>query len=234
MDMEQLRWGGEPTSDIVIDLPDPTKWDVPVLLDHLPDGRETLVIGDVAGQAEGHHLQGENLRHYGGTCGICSCEGVLRRFGIEVTEAELVEHAAARGECHVGEDLAESGGTTVGDQIRILADHGVPASFERAESLEDLAQFVEHGHGVIIAANAGVLWDDSTFYGDGGPNHAVVATGIARDPGTGEIQGIYVNDSGTGQAARFVEADDVAWGWLDAGGGCVVTDITEPARLEEN
>ncbi|MFF9063978.1 hypothetical protein ACF09E_01330 [Streptomyces sp. NPDC014891] len=198
--------------------------DVPYRLDTLPDGREIVIIGDVETFADHTHRQGDNPFGFLGTCGLCSCEGVLRQFGIEVTEADVVAHAIARGLCETKGPAEMRGGTTPSDQCRILADFGVPAHVETADSLEDLAERLEHGHGVVIAANAGVLWDDADYWEGGRANHAVVPIGVARNPDTGEIRGMIVNDSSQ-EAARFVDATTMAEAWLAAGGRCVVTDL---------
>lgn len=204
--------------------------DVPRHLDTLPDGGETLVIGDVEGAAESGHLQGRNGYGFLGTCGLCACEGVLRWFGIEVTEHDVVDHAVRNGLCHVSDLAAECGGTTMEQQACILDDLGVPAAVLEYRSLEELAGVLEEGRAAIIAANAGVLWNDADYWDYGQANHAVQVTGVARAPATGGIQGFYINDSGTGQAARFVTAADLRAGWLEAGGCAVVTDLVSTGR----
>ncbi|MGV4983281.1 hypothetical protein ACVB8X_01820 [Streptomyces sp. NRAIS4] len=204
--------------------------DVPRHLDTLPDGSETLVIGDVEGAAASGHRQGQNGYGFLGTCGLCACEGVLRWFGIEVTEHDVVDHAVRNGLCHVSDVAAECGGTTMEQQARILSDLGVPAAVMEYRSLEELAAMLEEGRAAIIAANAGVLWNDADYWDYGQANHAVQVTGVARAPATGGIQGFYINDSGTGQEARFVSAADLASGWLEAGGLAVVTDLVGTGR----
>ncbi|WP_327046603.1 C39 family peptidase [Microbispora sp. NBC_01189] len=219
----EIAWGG----DAPPELPDnryDSGIDVPHHLDTLPDGSDTLVIGDVEKRGQDTHLQGDNPFGFRGTCGLVSCEGVLRHFGLNVSEADIVAHAVMNDQCHVGDDPARCGGTSASDQARILTDYGVPAHVETASSIEDLAAGLEEGRGVIIEANAGVLWDQAEYYEQGQANHAVVATGVARDPQTGQIQGFFINDSGTGQAGRFVDAATMEVAWLEAGGVCVVTD----------
>lgn len=201
--------------------------DVPQHLDVLPDGRSTLISGEVDDRARDTHPQGDNPFGFQGTCGLVSCECVLRYFGLNVSETDIVTHAMLNEQCHVGSDPASCGGTTAADQARILTDYGVPAHVETAGSLEDLAADIEQGRGVIIEANAGVLWDDIGHYEQGQANHAVVPTGVARDPETGRIQGFFINDSGTGQGGRFVDAATMEAAWLDAGGVCVVTDVVQ-------
>jgi hypothetical protein len=202
--------------------------DVPQHLDTLPDGRETLVSGDVDVLADFNHQQGDNPYGFQGTCGICSCQDVLNQFGTDVSEADVVDHAVAAHECAITDDPTFSGGTTEQDQVQILADYGIPAHAEHARSLEDLAADVEQGRGVIAGVNAGVVWNDPNYFENGQANHAVVVTGVARDPATGEIQGFYVNDSGDGSSGEFVDAAAMTDGWLAAGGGAVVTDVARP------
>ncbi|MGA2830583.1 MAG: hypothetical protein ABSF03_31225 [Streptosporangiaceae bacterium] len=197
--------------------------DVPYHLDVLPDGRETLVTGDVKTLSEYCHRQGDNPFGFRGTCGLCSCEGIMRQFGLEVTEADVVAYAIAHGLCYVEGDSGMRGGSTVVEQVRILSDFGVPAHHESTCSLEDLAASLEHGRGVIVALDCGVLWDDANYY-DGRANHAVTPIGVARDPETGQIQGFYVNDTGTGESGRFVDAATMDEAWVQLGGTCVVTD----------
>lgn len=220
-------------SDIAAQQPDLDS-DVPHHLDVLPDGSETLVGGDVDRFADYVHRQGDNPYGYEGTCGLCSCEGVLRQFGVDVTEGDMVTHAIVHGMCTTEGSADMRGGTSLEDQARILGDYGVPAHTEQASSLEDLAADLEQGHGVIVGVNAGVLWDDANSYDGGQANHAVVPIGVARDPSTGQLQGFYINDSGPNESARFVDAATMADAWLNAGGGCVVTDLvhihTSPVR----
>ena len=205
--------------------------EVPMQLEVLPDGHEALVVGDVDRCRDFNHLQGDNPFGFKGTCGLVSCEDVLRQFGVETSEADVVQHALENGLCnHSGFDPGEMGGTTVCDQAQILTDFGVPASEAFAASLDELATHVEEGRGVIIEVNAGVLWNDANYYGFGEPNHAIVVTGVARDPDTGHVLGAYINDSGRGlseDSGRFVEAATLDAGWMQAGGGCVVTDVVK-------
>lgn len=205
--------------------------EVPVRLETLPSGDEAIVTGDCERCRDFNHLQGDNPYGFKGTCGLVSCEDVLRQFGIEASEADVVRHAIESGLCHTGgSDPGEMGGTTVRDQARVLTDFGVPASDGFARSLDELATDVEAGRGVIIEVNAGVLWNDANYYGFGEPNHAIVVTGVARDPETGRVLGAYINDSGRGDpedSGRFLAAATLDAGWLQAGGNCVVTDVVK-------
>lgn len=227
----------ELNSDILLKSPESNEVllsrDAPKYRDVLSDGRETVVIGDVEGCKEYNHLQGDNPFGFRGTCGLVSCEDVLKQFGIEATEAKVVEYALTNGLCHVSIFPSESGGTTPWDQARILTDFGVPSHIEFMSSLERLADLVEEGRGIITEVNAGVIWDDPNSFGTGEPNHAIVITGVARDPSSGEIQGFFINDSGRGfseDSGRFIDIKTMQIAWSRAGGAVgsmsVITDIT--------
>lgn len=199
----------------------------PQHMDTLTDGREVLVIGDTDKFADFNHQQGDNELGFKQDCGLVSSQDVLNQFGIPVTENDVVHHAAENNECQVVPgDAAQSGGTTADWQANVLSDYGVPAHVENNGSMDDLANNITDGHGVIIEVNAGVLWDDANSYGDGTANHAITVTGVVRDPSTSEITGFIVNDSGDGKGEKFVDAATVKQMWVDTGGQSVVTDVT--------
>lgn len=202
--------------------------DVPVISDRLPDGRDTLIYGDASDATDFISRQGDNPQGFKGTCGLVSCTNVLREFGVEVSEADVVRHALVNLECNVDvQDADASGGTTPDTQARLLGEFGVPASVERHGSLESLAAEVEAGHGVIIGVNAGLLWENPDAWDFGQANHAVTVRAVARDPATGELQGFFIADSGRGldaDARRFVSADLMDQCHIAAGGLSVVTE----------
>jgi hypothetical protein len=202
--------------------------DVPTAFDMTPDGLEVLKIGDLNETAEFISHQGDNAYHFKGTCGLVSCANVLREFGLNVDENDVVRHAATNLECVVyPNDFESSGGTVPESDVRLLGDYGVAAHVETDKSLEGLAANVEAGHGVIIGVNAGLLWDDAKYFEHGQANHAITVHGVARDAVTGEVVGFYVTDSGRSDAAdadRFISATTMELCHLMAGGTCVVTD----------
>lgn len=203
-------------------LPPDVSVDVPYHLDVLPDGRDTIIIGDVETLKDYCHEQGKNPDGFRGTCGLCSCEGILRRHGLEVTEAEMVEYARENGLCTVKDNPDDSGGTTVFELARILSDYGLPAQGGSGGSLEGLAAALQQDRGAIVGLNPALLWGDARYLNQG---HAVTPIAVARDPKTWEIQGFYVNDTGKGQAGMFVDAAIMELGWVQMmGGQWVVTD----------
>jgi hypothetical protein len=226
MDLTALL--GDSSSDSTPDAtPDSGQYDVPTATIELPNGDQGLVIGDVQGYAAFNHQQGDNSYGYTEDCGLCSASDVLDQFGVNTAENDVVGHAVQHGECDTGEsDSTQDGGTSPDQLAQILSDYGVSAHAEQGQSLDDLANEVQQGHGVIIGANAGVLWNDPNSYDQGEANHAVTVTGVVRDPGSGQIEGFYINDSGDGQSAQFVDADTMTSAFVNSGGTAVVTDNT--------
>lgn len=198
---------------------------VPAEMDKLPDGRQSLMLGDVRAYAVFNHHQGDNPEHFQLDCGLMSVQDVLRQFGAHVNEGDVVTHALQGGECYVDPAEADgSGGTAPSQDARVLTDYGLRSRVESGQTLSQLAALVEQGHGVIIGVNCGVLWQVPEGVGDGGVNHAVTVTGVALDPRNGDIQGFYINDSGNGKSAEFVDAILIRVAWQDTGGWSVVTD----------
>lgn len=209
-------------------LPPDVTVDVPYHADVLPDGRDTVIIGDMETFKEYCHQQGDNPFGFRGTCGLCSCEGILRQFGIEVTEADVVAYAKDHQLCKTDGSPEYKGGTDVLRMARILSDFGVPAHWDTRGSLEGLAASLQQGRGVIVGLNAGVFWDDARYINQG---HAVTPIAVARDPKTWDIQGFYVNDTGKGESGRFVDAAMMDKAWVQVGhGDWVVTDRTYQAN----
>lgn len=204
-----------------------TEGAAPRYTDTLPDGREVVISGDPSGDADLCHEQGDNDLGFSGDCGLCSSQDVLNQFGVGVSENDVVHHAVDNHLCDVDPSNPEnSGGTSADWECKVLADYGVPAHVENNGQLEDLARNLENGSGVIAEVNAGVLWNDAGSFDDGSANHAITVTGVVRDEATGKIEGFYVNDSGDGHGAKFVDATTMQTAWMDAGGQSVVTDIT--------
>jgi hypothetical protein len=117
---------------------------------------------------------------------------------------------------------------------QILRDFGVPAHPETRGNIADLVTKFEQGRGIIIGVNAGLLWGDRRHLGTGGPNHAVVLTGVVRDADAGTIRGFYINDSGNrdergnARSGQFISLETIRKAWEKMGGTSVVTDKTHP------
>jgi hypothetical protein len=130
------------------------------------------------------------------------------------------------GQGWTSSSIVVSRGVKEGIFKHALSDFGVPARLDFAPNLISLAGKIETGKGVIVGLNAGILWNDSSAYDNGMANHAVVVTGVARDPRDHHILGFYINDSGPDPAysARFVDAVTMDAAFIQSGSRCVVTE----------
>jgi Peptidase_C39 like family len=203
--------------------------EVPVSFDTFPDKNiEVIRYGYVEEFKLLNHKQG-NVDGFQGTCGIVSCENILKKFNIDdISEESLVNFSKENKLCQISNESSISGATTVFNQRDILNLHDIPAHVELHNNYEILAGYVEQGKGIIIEVNAGVLWDDASAYEYGQANHAIVVTGYGRNKETGMIEGFYINDSGRGYATdsgRFISTDILDDAFLEAGGLSVITDI---------
>lgn len=144
------------------------------------------------------------VENFDGTCGLCSCENVLRMAGVNVNEADLVKYASTtRGGksilslltgkklCTTGSSPSSNGGTSAADRKKVLEHFGVP-SYTAPQSVQTIADAVSNGQGVIASVYPETLYyRRRPVYGD---LHAVTVTSVQKDSG-GNILGFYVCDS---------------------------------------
>jgi hypothetical protein len=98
----------------------------------------------------------------------------------------------------------------------------VPAAVENGHALEDLAQEVEAGWGVVAFVNSGELWGRPDALGNGEADRAILVAAVARDPTQGELLGLYARDPDGPAEGVFVPADRLEASWLGCGGVFVV------------
>ena len=204
--------------------------EVPRQLIHDAQGHEYVVSGDPEGCRRFDHHQGENSLGFEGTCGLCSVQDIANQYGLPITEDEIVQFAAAHHLCDTHGTPDDCGGTTIDTQAQLLADMGIMAMPQKGMSVEQLASTFEEGHKIIIEVNAGILFqgvlpDDICARAVGKnpheANHAIVVTGIVRDPQTGAVVGIYVNDSGYPLPVQFISVENLQQGWVQTGGAAL-------------
>lgn len=130
---------------------------------------------------------------YKGTCGLCSCENILRLAGVDVSEQDIVEFAIKNGLCTDKSCEEENGGTNYLDRKEILDAFGVASSLFPQE-LPTIEKAVISGRGVIISVDAGRLWDDERYLNG---LHAVTVTSVDYDK-EGRLENFHICDSGIG------------------------------------
>ena len=164
------------------------------------------------------------VENFGGTCGLCSCENVLRMAGVSVSEADIVRYASTTYEdannsfvasltgrtlCRTGSAPSSNGGTSAKARKKILEHFGVP-SYTATQSIETIADAVSTGHGVIASVHAERLYfKRRPIHAD---LHAITITSVKKD-NTGSILGFYVCDSNAfalgGTGATYYTAEEI-------------------------
>lgn len=186
----------------------------------VPDCEAAMVTGDPFGNAcKMDFKQGDNPLNASGNCGLVSISNLLRRAGFNSSEEDVTRYAIDSDLCEYNPngDAGNNGGTTIEMRRDILNRYGIASDIctpHNGGSLQDIADAIDSGRGVLISVNAGELWecdDGSTpFWGKPVSNHCVAVTGIARNMATGEITGVYIADSGrgvAGDACRYITAE---------------------------
>lgn len=135
-------------------------------------------------------------------CGVESSRQLINRNGNPIDEDTLLDDALRSGDAETKPTRFDSGGTGPDGRERILDSHGVP-SHQVPQGMNNIAQNVAEGRGVITSHDAGILWDDSRYNGGG---HAIVPTGLEYDK-NGRLKNVIVNDTGQGQCGQKIPAD---------------------------
>ena len=178
------------------------------------------IIGAAGVEGQSSSIQ----QAYPDTCAIRSQEIILRDFGKNVTEEQLILEAQAHGWYVSGE------GTSPDDVGELLKLHDVPYHEYHNANIYTLTSELAQGHKVIIGVDSGELWDKGIWeniednLGWQVADHALIVSGIdtsdpddikvvLTDPGTGDIAKEY-------PMAQFVDA------WQDS--NCFMVTTTEP------
>lgn len=163
-------------------------------------------------------------QYYSDSCAFQSQAIVLKEYGIDVTQEELMEVAKSQGW------YVEGHGTPLDKVGKLLEHYDVPTTFTEGNNVFNLANELAQGHRVIVTVDSGELWHDGILQdlkdlviGDT-PNHALVVVGmdtsnpddvkvIVTDPGNGNLQKAY-------SEKQFVDA------WKDSNCFMAATDVS--------
>ena len=149
------------------------------------------------------------------TCGVVSSEMILKMFGLDISEAELVYEATQEGL------LTDSGITTDGIQ-KLLQNHGLNTHLSNGD-ISDLQNELEANHKIVIPLDSGEIWGEDSVFEDligERADHAVVLTGIDS-----KNEVVFLNDPGhpDGQAME-VNLDLFVDAWNDSGNQFIATN----------
>lgn len=162
---------------------------------------------------------GKYKEEYHGTCGLVSCENILRLAGVSITEATVVEYASSttiekripflngstvsKTICRTGSDPSRNGGTGAEDRKIVLDHFGIPSRTAKQEVVA-IAKAVASGHGVIASIYPKKLYKNLPISKkiDSGMTHAITITSVKVDA-NGKVIGFYVCDSNAHSLAVY-------------------------------
>ena len=158
--------------------------------------------------------QGSADLAYQGTCGLCSCANILRLSGVNYSEKDILDYAKTqRGliDHHIFSPAA-SGATSPESRKAILEHFGISSGvfpikmdsngIATQESIDEIANHIAEGRGVILSVHAGELYYGRPFRSD---YHAVTVTSVVKNK-YGDVAGFYIADSNPGRGTKFYTA----------------------------
>lgn len=165
-------------------------------------GTECYVFG-TEGNVEANFTgrQGNNNFGMQNNCGIACVAQVLILAGMRVSENDVVRVAISEGLCNITESTMWANGATSSiHRATLLNKFNVKSKVELARPKE-IASYIEHGHGVIVSVDAGILWNRPS---DVGMGHAIVIYGTVHRASDGVLLGFVICDTGAGNMKHFV------------------------------
>ncbi|TLU81939.1 MAG: calcium-binding protein [Chlorobium sp.] len=177
----------------------------------LVNGESVLVYG-YPKRNELDYMQGDAVQNYQGTCALTSIANLITQTGRPTSESQIINLAIQNNWALNNPSLPawQLGGSNVTQQRAILDSYGIRNDVVMGYNESGVANLVRSGRGVILGVNAGQLWGDSAYNGNGSANHAVTLTGAVYRETDGTLMGFYIADSGRGLVSdmtRFVDIE---------------------------
>ncbi len=163
----------------------------------LVDGVATLVYG-YPKRYELDYMQGDTDTGFQGTCALTAIANLLTQAGRPISETAVVQIAINNSWAVTdpSKPANELGGSNSVQQQAILDSYGIRNDLLIGYNEQGIANLVMSGRGVMIALNAGKLWDDQAYIGSGSVNHVVTVTGAVYSEIDDSLMGFYIADSG--------------------------------------
>ncbi|MFI5345337.1 MAG: hypothetical protein ACHQ51_03075 [Elusimicrobiota bacterium] len=166
----------------------------------------THTVGDPYGKAE------LIFHQKGPSCAVATQFEAMRARGEKVKIEDLAVEGRDKGYFvdYATSDGSREGGTPWGHLDSLLNDHGVKADAVDNATTKQLDAAVKKTGDAIVFVYVKGFWNDPKI-GDR-DTHAIYVTGAEVDS-KGEVRGYYVNDTGTGEAARYISAPEFNKVW---------------------
>ncbi|MCY1284541.1 RTX calcium-binding nonapeptide repeat (4 copies) [compost metagenome] len=199
----------------------------------LVDGERTLVYG-YPKRYELDYMQGDAVPNFRGTCALTAIANLLTQADRPTSEGEVVKVAIDNrwAVTDPSRPAHERGGSNFAQQQAILDRYGIRNALIAGYNEQGVANLIRSGRGVILAVNAGVLWDDPAYLEGRAVNHVVTVTGAAYSETSGKLLGFYIADSGRQKVSdmtRYVSLDKFRKAANVANGYAIYT--VEPLKL---
>lgn len=174
----------------------------------LVDGQAVLVYGYPKAN-ELDYMQGDAVANYKGTCALTSIANLMTQAKTPTTEAQVVNRAINNGWAVTSSTATDyqGGGSNYAQQQALLSSYGTDNALIAGYNEQGVANLIRSGRGVILAVNAGKLWNDPAYLDAGAVNHVVTVTGAVHGESDGALKGFYIADSGrslVSDMTRFV------------------------------
>ena len=162
---------------------------------------------------------------YEDTCAIKSQQLILEKYGVMVSQEELIDIATKNG-------WYSSGSGTPMNCVGNLLDHyGVPSTSIVGANVNNIVAELAQGHQIIVGLDAGELHNNNIwetlkdFFIGHTPNHALIVAGIDTTDPNNEY--VILKDPGTGDVAKPYPLDKFLDAWKDA--DCFMVTTHDPA-----
>lgn len=159
------------------------------------------------------------------TCAIRSQEIVMRDFGIQIPQEELVKYATEHG--------WYDDGTPFECMSNLLNTVHIDTHTQENVSVDDLACELNAGHRVIVAVDAHEIWRDHGPIGNWiadhfvDANHALIVTSLNVDLEDSSKSTVLLTDPGSGEIIEC-PYDRFLHSWGDSGRYMIATDDAAP------
>lgn len=183
----------------------------------------------------------EIYQGYDSTCAIRSQQIILRDYGIDLSQEDLMVFAEQNGW------FSEENGTPIGYVGFILQSQGVTVHQKEDSTIYDLINELAQGHRIIVGVDSGELWADRNgniweqtkeffedlWYGQKGADHALIVAGIEVNPKDPSDVTVILTDPGTGDLRIEYTLDQFMDAWEDSNCFMVATDFPAPYQYDE-
>ncbi|MCD8040485.1 MAG: hypothetical protein LUF82_03100, partial [Clostridia bacterium] len=162
-------------------------------------GLESSEIFDMTGR------QGNNNLGMQSDCGVASVTQILILSGKTVTENDVVRVAVGNNLCCLGDSrMFNNGGTSAIQRKELLKLYEIESDIKQLDIIQ-LQYYIEHGYGVIVSVDAGILWKKKSEEGKG---HAIMLYGTAHRSNDGTLFAFIACDTGSGNICLPIRVNE--------------------------